>query len=96
MCGDFPPGIRNKLKAKLAELAAASNQVTSTEFVIKECWVFHEADYADVRSMEGNEALADLPATSQDAVNAKKIALRLGIPEQNIKFFTRQSAEDIN
>ena len=46
--------------------------------------------------MKGNEALADLPATKNDAVNAKKIALRLGIPEQNIKFFTKQTAADFD
>ena len=45
--------------------------------------------------MKGNEALADLPHTANDAVNAKKIALRLGIPEQNIKFYTKQTEEKV-
>ena len=58
--------------------------------------MFHEADYAVCRSMAGNEALVDLHQTSNDAKNAKKIALKLGIPEQNIKFFNKQDEAGIN
>jgi len=57
--------------------------------------VFYEPEYEIVRTMEGNECLADLPATIQDAANAKNIAMRMGVPEQNIKLFTKQTVKSI-
>jgi hypothetical protein len=39
--------------------------------------------------------LGDLPATAQDAVNAKRIALRMGIPEANIKQFTKMTTKSV-
>jgi hypothetical protein len=63
--------------------------------VHKECWIFYEPEYEILRSAPGNEALGDLPATATDAVNAKRIALRMGVPEANIKQFTKMTTKSI-
>ena len=57
-------------------------------FVHKECWIFYETDYSILRTAEGLEKFSDLPDTALDAEKAKKIAQRLGIPEDNIKTYT--------
>jgi hypothetical protein len=44
--------------------------------------------------LEGNESLGDLPATVQDADNAEKMALRLGVKMENVKRLTKTSVDD--
>jgi hypothetical protein len=58
-------------------------------FIDKHCWVIHEAEYDKTRSLEGNSGLGDLPATLDDAQNAKKIARKFGVPEKNIVFLNK-------
>ena len=63
LTSSFPMGVRNRIKMKLADLASATNVKGAFPFVHKECWVFYEPEYEILRTMEGNECLADLPAT---------------------------------
>ena len=57
----------------------------------KEAWIFTQADYEKVREATGYGWLGDLPATKDDASNAKKIALSMGIPEHHITHITDQT-----
>ena len=49
-----------------------------------------------MRGVPGCERLQDLTATLKDAENAKKIALRMGIPLENIKKLTNLTYEDFD
>jgi hypothetical protein len=63
--------------------------------VHKECWVFYEAEYENLRTLPGNESLNDLPATVNDAANAKNIAKAMGIEDKNIKLFNKSTVKSI-
>ena len=86
----WPKALPKRIEAKLSEMKTAALEAGTGSgkeaypFVHKECWIFYEPEYEILRSAPGNEMLGDLPATANDAVNAKRIALRMGIPEANI------------
>ena len=61
----------------------------------KECWIFYEPEYETLRSAPGNESFGDLPETITDVAEAKRIALGLGVAEQDIKQFTKMSTNSI-
>ena len=82
------------MKAAALEAGTGSGK-EAFPFVHKECWIFYEPEYEILRSAPGNEMLGDLPATSNDAVNAKRIALRMGIPEANIHQYTKMTTKAI-
>ena len=67
-----------------------------TNFVHKECWIIYQPYYGVLRGVPGCERLQDLTATLKDAENAKKIALRMGIPFDNIKKLTNLTYEDFD
>ena len=79
LTSSFPIGVTNRIKMKLTELATATNVQFAFPFVHKECWIFYEPAYETIRTMKGNECLTDLPATIEDAANAKIIAMCIGI-----------------
>ena len=94
---DFPAGLRGRLKMKAEELAKDNSDGDAFPFVSKECWVFYQDDYSVVRGLGGgSEVLGDIVTAPDDAANAKKIAARFGVPEQNIKLYTNQTQKDIN
>ena len=97
---DWTVGLRNRVKIKLSDLKAAAGKAGNVvkqayPFTHKECWIFHESDYKIVSTLPGLEKLGDLPNTKNDAVNAKRMALRMGILEANIKDFTGMSINAI-
>ena len=96
----WPKALPKRIEAKLAELDAQAGESRGVgkqayPFVHKECWIFYEPEYETLRSAPGNESLGDLPQTINDVAEAKRIALGLGVAEQNIKQFTKMSANSI-
>ena len=96
----WPKALPKRIEAKLAELNAQASEDSGSgkqayPFVHKECWIFFEPEYEILRSAPGNEKLGDLPATTTDAADAKRIALRMGVPEANIKHFTKMTTKSI-
>ena len=96
----WPKALPKRIEAKLRELKEAavesgSGGKNAFAFAHKECWIFYEPEYEILRSAPGNDKLGDLPATTTDAQNAKRIALRMGIPESNIKMFTKMTTKSV-
>ena len=54
----------------------------------KEAWIFTQANYEKVKQKTGYQWLGNLPATKDDAANAKMIAMGMGILEPNIFHIT--------
>ena len=93
---DFPAGLKNRLKMKAEELSRDKDEADAFNFVSKEAWIFYQTDYGEVQKLENCAGLKDIPSAVADAANAKKIAARFGVPEQNIKTFTNQTQSEIN
>ena len=96
----WPKALPKRIEAKLVEIKAAEFENGDPDeleypFIHKECWIFYESEYDSLRLAPGNEVLCDLPATATDAINAKRIALRMGIPEVNIKQFTKMTTKSV-
>ena len=93
----IPTGVYNRLKIKMKEhkafVLAAELMMFETEFVHKECWIFYEVEYDELRTLKGCECLGDLTATSNDASNAEIIAKSAGIDPSNIKKFNKMKTE---
>ena len=65
-------------------------------FALKVAWIFHQADYSELRKAEGCQNLGDLPTTLQDKENAVKAAKRIGIADEEIQIFTGTTAKAVN
>ena len=65
------------------------------EFELKVAWIFHQADYSELRKAEGCENLGDLPTTEEDKNNAVIAAKKFGIMDENIHFWTGKNRKEI-
>lgn len=65
-------------------------------FALKLAWIFHQADYSELRKAEGCSKMGDLPTTEQDKENAIAAARRMGIPDEEIHCFTGVRAKELD
>jgi len=79
------------LKIKVAELVCRE-----TNFGYKEALILWQSEYGELRKTAGCEKMENIEQAKKDAEDAKKIAMRLGIPEENIKTKTDMNIKDVN
>ena len=65
------------------------------DFALKVAWIFHQSDYSNLRKAEGCEKLGDLPTTEKDKVNACRAAKKMGIPDEEIHYWTGMSSKEL-
>ena len=67
-----------------------------TNFCDMRLWIIQDNDYSELRKAEGCGDFQNLPATPQDAVEIKRMAMMLGIKRENIKHFSGASKRDLS
>ena len=67
-----------------------------TNFCDMRLWIIQDNDYSELRKAEGCGDFQNLPATPQDAIEIKKMAMMLGIQQKNIKHFSGASKRELN
>jgi len=66
------------------------------DWSLKTAWIFHQADYANLRKAEGCQNLGNLPTTDEDKDNAVQAAKNFGILNENIHLFTGMNSKELN
>ena len=65
------------------------------DFALKVAWIFHQSDYSNLRKAEGCEELGDLLTTEKDKANACRAAKKMGIPDEEIHYWTGMSSKEL-
>lgn len=71
------------------------NKKKAEDFALKVAWIFHQSDYSKLRKAEGCGKLGDLPTTKKDKVNAYRAAKKMGIPDEEIHYWTGMSSKEL-
>ena len=78
------------------EMRRRSTLKVPTHFGDLKLWIIQDDDYGNLRGVEGCEDFCDLNATKTDAIEIRKLAIMLGIREQNIRQFHGTSKKELN